>query len=79
MVASRKDHQRAGLRLIRLWRGLEDPNLEFFIMEAKDMKKAREHLNPADVKKASAEAAVIEFEWDLVSAVAIARPKSAVE
>ena len=41
-------HRAAGLRLMNLWRGLEDANNVFFLFEVTDMAKARTFIgNPA--------------------------------
>ena len=41
-------HREAGLRLMNLWRGLEDPNNVFFLFEVTSLDKARAFIsNPA--------------------------------
>jgi hypothetical protein len=52
-----------------LWRGVEDTNRAFFILEVHDMEKARAFLKPADVAEASKEAGVLDFEWHFVTMI----------
>ncbi len=58
-----------GLHLKYLWRGIEDPNSAFFILEVDDVEKARAFLNPKDVAEASEKAGVLDFEWQFVESV----------
>lgn len=64
---------RAGLTLRHLWRGVDDPNLAFMILEVRDKEKARQHLNPGDVTKSSEVAGVLEFDWRFVENVSVQR------
>lgn len=59
----------AGMNLKYLWRGIEDPNSAFFILEVDDMEKARAFLNPKDVAEASKKAGVLDFSWHFVESV----------
>ena len=64
------DAQRqAGMRLIHLWRSVDDPNAAFFVLEVHDAEKARAFVNPASVAEASKAAGVLEFEWHIVESV----------
>ena len=69
MDADAKAQRDAGMVLRYLWRGIEDPNSAFFILEVHDMEKARVFLNPADVAEASKKAGVLDFEWYFVTSV----------
>jgi len=69
MDADAKARRDAGMYLKYLWRGIEDPNIAFFILEVHDMEKARAFLNPTDVSEASKEAGVLDFEWHFVETV----------
>jgi hypothetical protein len=62
---------KAGLRLIHLWRGVEDPNRAFFVLEVDDKQKARDFLNPANVAEAESEAGAMDFEWHFVEEIAV--------
>jgi len=68
MDADAKAQHDAGMYLKHLWRGIDDPNSAFFILEVHDREKARAFLNPADVAEASKEAGVLDFEWHFVEA-----------
>ena len=59
----------AGMHLKYLWRGIEDPNSGFFILEVNDVEKARAFLNPKDVAEASEKAGVLDFEWHFVESI----------
>jgi hypothetical protein len=69
MDADAKAQRDAGMYLRYLWRGIEDSNSAFFILEVRDMEKARAFLNPADVAEASRDAGVLNFEWHFVTSV----------
>jgi hypothetical protein len=59
----------AGLTLKHLWRGVDDPNTAFFVLEIQDQAKARAFLAPAAVAKAKADAGAVDFEWCFVESV----------
>ena len=69
MDSSTDDQARSGLKLVQLWRGTDDPQLVFLILEVHDQEKARQHLNPDDVKRSSETAGVLEFDWDFVERI----------
>ena len=69
MDADAKAQRDAGMYLKYLWRGIDDPNSAFFILEVHDKEKARAFLNPADVAEASRDAGVLNFEWHFVTSV----------
>lgn len=69
MEAHAQAQREAGMHLKYLWRGIEDPNRAFFILEVDDAEKARAFLNPQDVAEASKEAGVLDFEWHFVEGV----------
>jgi len=71
MDADAQAQRDAGLHLKYLWRGIEDPNSAFFILEVDDVEKARAFLNPKDVDEASKKAGVIDFEWHFVEGVEV--------
>lgn len=55
-------HRGAGLKLVHLWRGLEDPNNVFFLFEVGTVEKAREFMNAPDAATIRKEAGVIDGE-----------------
>ena len=61
----------AGMYLKQFWRGIEDPNRAFFIMEIHSEEKARAFLNPKDVAESSKSAGVSEFEWYFVESIPV--------
>ena len=69
MEGDAEAQRKAGMRLIHLWRSVDDPNLAFFVLEVRDVEKARAFLNPAAVAEASKAAGVLEFEWHIVESV----------
>lgn len=71
MEADARAQREAGMYLKYLWRGVEDSNIAFFILEVHDMDKARAFLNPKDVAKASKTAGVLNFQWHFVESVEI--------
>ena len=63
-------HRAAGLRLMNLWRGLEDANNVFFLFEVTDMAKARAFIgNPAAAEAAKA-SGVLEGEYHFLESSA---------
>ena len=69
MEADAETQRNAGMRLIHLWRGVEEPNTAFFVLEVRSVEKARAFLNPAAVAEASKAAGVLEFEWHFVEGI----------
>ncbi len=51
MEADAKAQRNAGMRLIHLWRGVEEPNTAFFVSEVHRVEKALAFLNPGAVLK----------------------------
>ena len=69
MEGDAEAQRKAGMRLIHLWRSVDDPNMAFFVLKVNNVVKARAFLNPAAVAEASEAAGVLEFEWDIVESV----------
>ena len=69
MEADAKAQHDAGMRLIHLWRGVEESKMAFFVLEVYSVEKARAFLNPAAVAEASKAAGVLDFEWHFVESV----------
>ncbi len=61
------DAEAAGLRLERMWRGVDDPNNVFFIMSVADAGKARAFLAAPEGAESGREAGVVEGEYWFVS------------
>ncbi|MGA2268640.1 MAG: hypothetical protein ABSH44_09245 [Bryobacteraceae bacterium] len=59
-------HQEAGLRLIHLWRSVEEPNNIFFVFEVASMDKAREFISDPEAAKAGEASGVIDGEYHFV-------------
>jgi hypothetical protein len=57
----------AGLRLVNLWRSVEDPNNIFFLLEVASIEKAEEFVNHPDSAKAKEESGVIDGEYHYVN------------
>ena len=71
MYSDRDLQLKAGLNLKHLWRALDDPNRAFILLEVHDKEKARQHLNPANVKKSSDVAGLLEFQWCFVESISV--------
>jgi len=59
-------HRDAGLRLIRLWRGIEERNNVFFVFEVESIGKAREFISDPEAAKAGEASGVIDGEYHFV-------------
>jgi hypothetical protein len=59
-------HRDAGLRLVNLWRSIEQPNNIFFIFEVAGMDKARKFISNPEAAKAGKESGVIDGEYHFV-------------
>lgn len=53
-------HEAAGLRLLNLWRGVEDADNVFFLFEVSDVAAARAFLSDPDAAEAGREAGVLD-------------------
>ena len=56
-------HRGAGLRLLNLWQGLDDPTNVFFLFEVTSMKKAREFISNPAAAQAAKRSGVLEGEY----------------
>jgi hypothetical protein len=56
-------HQEAGLRLVHIWRSVEEPNNVFFLFEVASMEKAREFIGDPEAAKAGEASGVIDGEY----------------
>ena len=61
-------HRDHGLRLLNLWRDIEDPNNIFFLLEVRDIEKAKAFVNAPESARAGEEAGVIDGELYFVEA-----------
>ena len=59
-------HQEAGLRLVHIWRSVEEPNNVFFLFEVASMEKAREFIGDPGAAKAGEASGVIDGEYHFV-------------
>ncbi|SMC88810.1 hypothetical protein SAMN02746065_113122 [Desulfocicer vacuolatum DSM 3385] len=71
MDADAQAQSEAGLHLKHLWRGVEDPNMAFFVLEVEDVHRARAFLEPKNVEKAETAAGASDFEWHFVENIAV--------
>ena len=71
MDADAQAQREAGMYLRYLWRGVEDKNRAFFILEVHDVEKARAFLNPTDVAQTVEQASVLDFAWHFAESVEI--------
>lgn len=56
-------HREAGLRLMHLWRGLEDPNSVFFLFEVTSLDKARAFISNPAAAEAGKASGVLDGEY----------------
>ncbi|HUJ90502.1 MAG TPA: hypothetical protein VLX12_09930 [Syntrophorhabdales bacterium] len=69
MEADAEAQVKAGMRLVHLWRSMEEPDTAFFVLEVRSIEKARDFLNPTAVKEAAKSAGVLDFEWQFVESI----------
>ncbi len=56
-------HKDAGLRLVGIWRGLEEPNNVFFMFEVASVEKARAFVADPEAARAGEAAGVLDGEY----------------
>jgi len=59
-------HQEAGLRLVNVWRTVDEPNNVFFMFEVASVDKAREFISNPEAAKAGAASGVLDGEYHFV-------------
>jgi len=59
-------HRSAGLQLVNLWRGVEEPNDVFFLFEVAGMDKARAFIGNPEAAKTGQASGVIDGEYHFV-------------
>ena len=59
-------HREAGLRLMNLWRGLEDPNNVFFLFEVTSLDKARAFISNPAAAEAGKTSGVLDGEYHVL-------------
>jgi hypothetical protein len=59
-------HQNAGLRLLNLWRAVEEPNNVFYVFEVASMEKARKFISDPEAATAAQASGVLEGEYHFV-------------
>lgn len=59
-------HRDAGLRLVNLWRTVEEPNNVFFLFEVISIDRARKFINNPEASKAAETSGVIDGEYHFV-------------
>ena len=58
-----QSHRDAGLRLLHLWRGVDEPNNVFFLFEVVSMGKARTFISNPSAAEAAKTSGVLEGEY----------------
>jgi len=61
-----KAHQHAGLRLMHLWRGVQEPNNVFFLFEVASVEKAQEFIRNPEAAQAGDASGVLDGEYHFV-------------
>lgn len=69
MDANAQAQQNAGLHLKQLWRGIEDANSAFFILEVEDIARAKIFLDPAKIEAEEKAATASNFKWHFVESI----------
>lgn len=59
-------HRNAGLKLVNMWRSVEEPNNVFFLFEVADMDRANRFINSPDSAQAGEVSGVIDGEYHFV-------------
>jgi hypothetical protein len=59
-------HQDAGLRLVTIWRSVEDPNNVFFLFEVASIEKAKAFISNPAAAKAGESSGVLDGEYHFV-------------
>lgn len=59
-------HREAGLKLLNLWRSIEDPNNVFFLFEVANMESADQFINSPASAEAGEASGVIDGEYHFV-------------
>jgi len=65
-------HRQAGLRMVRMWRSLEDANNVFFLFEVASLERARAFISTPEAAEAGKESGVIEGEYHFLEDVELA-------
>lgn len=63
-------HQQAGLRLMNLWRGVEEPNNVFFLFEVASLDKARAFISNPVAAEAGKASGVLDGEYHFLESSA---------
>jgi len=58
-----QSHRDAGLHLLNLWRGLDEPNVVFFLFEVADVKNARAFISDPGAAEAATTSGVLDGEY----------------
>jgi hypothetical protein len=59
-------HRNAGLRLVNLWRSVEEPNNIFFLFAVGSLDKAKEFIGNPEAAKAAQTSGVIDGEYHFI-------------
>ena len=65
-------HRQAGLRMVRMWRSLEDANNVFFLFEVASLERARAFISTPEAVKAGQNSGVVEGEYHFLEDVELA-------
>ena len=66
--SQRDAHGEAGLKLVYLWRELEDQNNVFFLFEVSDIEKAKAFINTPEAAETGKASGVLDGEYHFVEA-----------
>jgi len=64
-------HRKAGLRLQRMWRSMEDANNIFFLFEMESVEKARAFISDPKAAEAAKDSGVLDGEYHFLNDVEI--------
>ncbi len=62
-------HREAGLKLVKLWQSVEEPNNVFFLFEVASVEKAREFIGNPEAAKAGEASGVLDGEYHFIEDV----------
>ncbi len=61
-----ESHQDTGLRLVKMWRSVEDPNNVFFMFDVENIDQARAFVSAPEAAKVGEAAGVVDGEYHFI-------------
>lgn len=64
-----EDHREAGLKVVEVWRTLEDQNNVFFLLEVSDIAKAKIFISTPEAAETGKAAGVLDGEYHFIESI----------